>query len=180
MADRVYPAANPAANGITTTAAVANSTFPPTKGKLYNNTTCPIYRPQSLSKRHHNCSCCCSCCLWTTLFIIFILVLVAVARAVFWVIYRAHRFNFSISPLQLSHFNLTSTGVNSKFNFTLIARNPNKKIKFFYDPINVFVLSDGVDIDDGSFPSFDHGTKNTTTLKTVISSSGQSSVRKRP
>ncbi|XP_027168352.1 NDR1/HIN1-like protein 6 [Coffea eugenioides] len=174
MADRVYPAAKAAANGTTTTAAAVNPTFPPTKGQLYNNTTRPVYRPQSLSKRRHSRSCCCSCCLWTTLFIILILVLVAVAGAVFWVIYRPHRPNFSVSSLQLSHFNLTSTGVNSKFNFTLVARNPNKKIKFFYDPINVSVLSDGVDIGDGSFPSFEHGTKNTTTLKTVISSSGQS------
>lgn len=173
MTDRVYPATKPAANGTTPAAAAANPTFPPTKAQLYN-TTRPVYRPQALSKRRHRRSCCCSCCLWTTLFIILILILVAIAGAVLWVLYRPHRPSFSVSSLQLSQFNLTSTGVTSKFNVTLLARNPNKKIKFFYDPINVSILSDGVDIGDGSFPSFEHGTKNTTTLKAVISSSGQS------
>ncbi|KAL3511684.1 hypothetical protein ACH5RR_024401 [Cinchona calisaya] len=173
--EKVHPSFKPpAANGTTATAANGrgNPTFPPTKAQLYN-TTRPVYRPQPPSKRRHSRSCCCSCCLWTTLFIIVLLILVVITGAVLWVLYRPHRPTFTVSSLQLSQFNITSTGVASKFNFTLTARNPNKKIEFLYDPINVSILSDGADIGDGSFPGFEHGTKNTTTLTSVISSSGR-------
>ncbi|GMP35098.1 hypothetical protein CsSME_00007694 [Camellia sinensis var. sinensis] len=36
MTDRVYPSSKPTANGTTTTAGVANLSFPATKGQLYN------------------------------------------------------------------------------------------------------------------------------------------------
>lgn len=170
MADKVYPASKPTANAAT--GGGSNRTFPPTKTQQLYNTTRPVYRPPK--RRRHRRSCCCSCCLWTTVFIIVLLLLVAIAGAVFWVLYRPHRPSFAVSSIQLSQFKLTSAGLASKFNFALIAQNPNKKIKFFYDPINVSILSDGIDVGAGSFPGFEHGTKNTTTLKAVISSSGQS------
>ncbi|KAL3528623.1 hypothetical protein ACH5RR_007945 [Cinchona calisaya] len=174
MADRVHPSAA-AASKPAAVKGGANPTFPPTKSQLYN-TTRPLYRPQPPLKRRrrHSRSCFCSCCLWTTLFIIIILLLVAIAGTVFWVLYRPHRPNFTVSSVYLARFNLTSTGVTSNFNLTLMARNPNKKIKFIYDPIDVSVLSNGIDIGDGTFPGFEHGTKNNTSLKTVISSSSSS------
>ncbi|KAI5665457.1 hypothetical protein M9H77_15310 [Catharanthus roseus] len=170
MADKVYPSAKPAANGAVVNGGGAQPAFPPNKAQLFN-TTRPVYRPQP--PRKHRRSCCCSCCLWTMLVIILIVFLAAIAGAALWVIYRPHRPNFSVSNLQLSQFNLTDTKLNSKFNFTLTARNPNKDITFFYDSISVSMYSNGVDVGDGSFPGFVHGTKNTTTLHTVIASSGQ-------
>ncbi|CAK9179964.1 unnamed protein product [Ilex paraguariensis] len=184
MTDRVYPSAKPAANGTTTAAAAVSNkanggapTFPATKAQLYN-TTRPLYRPQPPPRRRSGRSCCCRCCLWTTFTILLIILLAAIAGAVVWVLYRPHRPSFSVSSFQVSQFNITSSSqdsqLNSKFNLTVSARNPNGKIIFLYDPITVSITSDGVDIGDGSFPGFVHGKKNTTTLRTVITSAGQS------
>lgn len=178
MADRVYPAAKPAAaaNGTAAPATAVNGgsnpAFPANKAQLYNATR-PTYRPVPPPRRKHRRSCCCCCCLFITFFIVTIILLAAIAGAIFWVLYRPQRPSFSVSTLQVSQFNLTSTKLASKFNLTVIARNPNKKISFFYDPINISFNSDDIDIGDGSFPAFKHDTKGTTTLKTVVSSSGK-------
>ncbi|KAG8380097.1 hypothetical protein BUALT_Bualt07G0158200 [Buddleja alternifolia] len=172
MNDRVYPAAKPTTNGTTTTAAAAaaNPTFPANKAQLYNAAR-PAYRPQPPPKRGHRRGCCCSCCLWTTLLILILLLLAAIAGAVFYVLYRPHRPSFAVNSLHLSKFNLTDTSLTSNFNFSIIARNPNKKIIFDYDPIAVKIFSGDVDIGDGTFAGFTHGRKNVTTLRTVVSSS---------
>lgn len=121
----------------------------------------------------HHCSCCCACCLWTILLLIALLLLAAIAGAVLWVLYRPHRPTFSVSSLRIKNFNVTSSQLNSNFDLTASARNPNKKIKFFYDPVVVSVYtSSGVDVGEGSFPAFVHGTKNTTLMKASLSSSG--------
>ncbi|KAL0397000.1 UNVERIFIED_CONTAM: NDR1/HIN1-like protein 13 [Sesamum calycinum] len=174
MTDKVYPSAKPTANGGTAAPAAVNGggtpAFPPNKAQLYN-TTRPAYRPRPPVRRSHRRGCCCSCCLWTTLVILLLLLLAAIAGAVLYVLYRPYRPSFSVASLQLSKFNLTDTALTSSFNVTLIARNRNSKITFFYDQISVKILSGDVDIGDGSFPGFTHGRKNVTSLRTVISSS---------
>ncbi|KAA8540288.1 hypothetical protein F0562_024149 [Nyssa sinensis] len=171
MADRIYPSAKPATNG-TTIAASGNSAFPATKAQSYNATR-PAYRPQPRPRRSR--SCCCSCCLWITFTIILLLLLAAIAGVVLWVLYRPHRPTFSVPSVQVSQFNLTSSSqLTSKFNLAVTIRNPNKKLVFFYEPITVSVTADGVDVGDGSLPAFVHDTKNTTTLKTTVTSTGQS------
>ncbi|KAL7100122.1 hypothetical protein ACP275_09G128100 [Erythranthe tilingii] len=178
MNDKVYPSAKPAtANGgaAATDGAAAvngasNPAFPANKAQLYNASR-PAYRPQPPPRRRHRRGCCCCCCLWTSLLILLILLVTAVAGVVFYVMYRPHRPSFSVETLQLSRFNLTDRSLNSAFNLTLTARNPNKKITYFYDQINVKILSGDLAVGDGSFPGFTHGRKNVTTLKTVVSSS---------
>ncbi|MCD7465816.1 hypothetical protein HAX54_001985 [Datura stramonium] len=178
MAERVYPAAKPAAaNGTAAAPAVsanggANPAFPANKAQLYNAAR-PTYRPMPPPRRKHRRSCCCCCCLFITCLIVTVILLAAIAGAIFWVIYRPQRPSFSVQSLQVSQFNLTSTKLASKFNLTVIARNPNKKISFFYDPINISFNSDDVDIGDGSIPAFMHDTKSTKTLKTGVSSPKQ-------
>lgn len=178
MADRVYPATKPATpnkaapatngGGATTTAAV--NPFPPNKAQLYNANR-PRYRPQPPPR--HRRSCCCRCCLWTTFIIVILLLLIAVAGVIFWAVFRPQKPSFSVSNLQLSQFNLTSTSVISKFNISVSARNTNSKITYFYDPVSIWILSNDVKIGEGSFPDFVHGSKNRTSLKTVVSSSGE-------
>ncbi|KAG9151029.1 hypothetical protein Leryth_003138 [Lithospermum erythrorhizon] len=172
MTDRVYPTSKPATketsplnatNGGTTT---VNNPFPANKAQLR-----PRYRPQPPPRRRR--SCCCRCCLWTTFIIITILLLVAIAGVIFWAVFRPQKPTFSVSNLQLSQFNLTSTSVISRFNFTVSARNPNARITYFYDPFSISIYSNDVNIGDGSFKNFVHGSKNTTVLKTVVASSGE-------
>ncbi|KAL1551663.1 NDR1/HIN1-like protein 13 [Salvia divinorum] len=171
MNDKVHPSAKPAANGGSAAAnGEANPTFPTTKSQLYNSSR-PAYRPQPPPKRGHRRSCCCSCCLWSTLTVLLILLLAAIAGAAFYVLYRPQRPSFAVNSLQLSRFNLTDNSIASSFNLSITARNPNKKMTFFYDAISVRFISGDLDIAGGSFPGFTHGRRNVTTLKSVVSSS---------
>ncbi|KAF5793392.1 putative Late embryogenesis abundant protein [Helianthus annuus] len=170
MAEKIYPAAKPAA-GPPPATTTANPTFPATKAQLYNNSR-PVYRPQPRRSRR---SCCCCFCLWITFAIIVLIVIAAVAGGVMYVLYRPHRPTFSVSALHVTQFNLTSANkLNSRFNFTVTARNPNKKIVFYYDPVSVSFDSNGVNVGDGTIPAFEMKKKNTTSLRTIVTASGQS------
>ncbi|XP_076945687.1 uncharacterized protein LOC143616868, partial [Bidens hawaiensis] len=90
-----------------------------------------------------------------TFTVIILLLIAAAAGDVFYVIYHSHRPTFDVSSLHVSQFSLSpSNKLNTRFNFTITARNPNKKISFSYDPVTV--------------------SDNTTVLRTVVSATGQS------
>lgn len=180
MDDRVYPSSkpiNPPPQTLNGTAASNNPSFPPSKAQLYGATR-PPYRPQPKPRHRRGRGCCCCFCLWTTLVLVILILLVAIAGVVFWVLYRPHRPSFSVKALKITQFNITtpknsSPVLNSKLDLTLSARNPNNKIVFLYNPIFVSIKSNGVDIGNGSFPSFTHGKKNTTSIKALVTSGGR-------
>ncbi|XP_077216694.1 late embryogenesis abundant (LEA) hydroxyproline-rich glycoprotein family [Tasmannia lanceolata] len=166
MAERVYPSSKPS-NPPPQPQTQNVSSFPAPKSHLYN-TTRPTYRPQPKPRPRRR-NCCCLCFLWTILFFLALIFLAAIASAVIWVLYRPQRPSFSVSALRLSSFNLSSSHLSSHLDLNISARNPNKKLIFFYDPISISVSSNSVDVGDGTFPSFIHGTKNTTVLIASIS-----------
>ncbi|KAI3759759.1 hypothetical protein L6452_07800 [Arctium lappa] len=170
MADKIYPASKPPGAAPVSAAPSANPNFPASKANLYNATR-PVYRPQPRRSRR---SCCCSCCLWITFTIMLLIVIAAIAGGIAYVFYRPHRPTFSVSSLHVSQLNLTSSNkLTTRFNFTITARNPNKKIVFYYDPVSISFDSNGVDVGDGSIPAFTMEKKNTTALRTIVSVSGQ-------
>ncbi|OIW09000.1 hypothetical protein TanjilG_05976 [Lupinus angustifolius] len=166
MTDRVYPAAKPTVNG-----GAANPSFPATKAQLYGASR-PTYRPQPYHHRRSRRRICCTICFWLILIILILLLLIGVAGAVVYLLYRPHSPSFTVTALKLSHFNLTSSTLNSKFNVNVTATNPNKKITFSYDPTTVSIFSGDVDVGDGIVPGFFHREKNTTLLKASILRSG--------
>ncbi|WOG89374.1 hypothetical protein DCAR_0208612 [Daucus carota subsp. sativus] len=177
MADRVFPSKPPAATATNGTAAAtttgANPAFPATKAQQFTATR-PAYRPTPYHNRRRR-SFCCRCCLWTTLLLVILITLAAIFGAIVYVIYRPHRPSFSVSSLHLSQFNLSSSShLTAKYNLTIKARNPNKKITFFYNPIQVKISSNGVNVGAGTIPAFNQGKKNTTTLKSTVSATSQS------
>lgn len=177
MTDRVFPS-KPATttNGVSatkTTTTGANPSFPATKAQIYNANR-PAYRPTPYHDRRRR-SFCCSCFLWTTLLLFILIVLAAAAAGVLYLLYRPHRPTYTLTSLKITQFNLTSSShLTSKFNLTVTSRNPNKKITFIYNPINVLITSNGVNLGAGAFPAFTHGGKNTTVLRATLSSSGNS------
>ncbi|KAK8478750.1 hypothetical protein V6N13_138807 [Hibiscus sabdariffa] len=173
MADRVYPSSKQATNVTATAAAATNPSFPATKAQLYGASR-PPYRPQPNRHRYRR-SCCCSCCLWTTIAILVLILIAAIAGAALYVLYRPHRPTFTVSSLKVSTLNVTSASkLITNISLTVEAKNPNKKLVYSYDPTTISITtSDGIDIGDGSFGSFVHGTKNTTLLKAAITSSNQ-------
>ncbi|KAF2546158.1 hypothetical protein F2Q70_00020103 [Brassica cretica] len=168
--DRVYPASKPPG-----AAATANPTFPANKAQLYNANR-PAYRQPASRRRTHSRGCCCRCCCWTTFVIILLILLAAAASAVVYLIYRPRQPSFTVSSLKVSSLNFTSANhLTTAISLSVIAKNPNKNVGFNYDvtDITVYKTSPGDDdvvIGKGSIPSFVHGKKNTTLLKSTIGS----------
>ncbi|XP_019160470.1 PREDICTED: bidirectional sugar transporter SWEET5-like [Ipomoea nil] len=76
---------------------------------------------------------------------------------------RPEQPTFAVNSLHVSQFDLSSTTLTSKLNISVSAPNPNEKLH----------ISGDIPVGTGSFSAFEHGTKNTTTLKTTISASKQ-------
>ncbi|GMJ14232.1 hypothetical protein like AT1G17620 [Hibiscus trionum] len=165
MQDKVFPPSKQATTGSGT---AANPSFPATKAQLYGATR-PLYRPQP--KRHHyRRSCCCSCCIWTTLTILVLVLLAAASAAILYLVYRPHRPTFTVSSLNVTTLNVTSSSkLITNINLNVNAKNPNKKLIYIYDPVAISLSTqDDVVVGVGSFGSFVHGTKNNTLLKAAI------------
>ncbi|XP_008793226.1 NDR1/HIN1-like protein 13 [Phoenix dactylifera] len=176
MADRVYPSSKP---NLQRPRAVNTGggppSFPATKAQAYGANR-PSYRPQPMKpRRRSRRGCCCACCLWLALILIALVLLAAIAGGVFYVLYRPRRPDFTVTSLRLAALNVTASNhLASRLDLSVTARNPNKKLVYLYDPISISVSSGGVDVGDGSFPAFVHDTKNTTILRTTVSTSGES------
>ncbi|KAK4765623.1 hypothetical protein SAY86_026713 [Trapa natans] len=171
MTDRVFPSSKPTANGD----AAAPPAFPATKAQAYGATNRSGYRPQP-SRRRHRRGCCCRCCLWTTVAVLVIIFLLVAAAAVFYLLYRPHRPSFSVTSFRLAYLNTTSSGaVNSDFNLTVTARNPNKKIEYVYSPVSIRVIATDseINVGEGTIPPFAQGKRNTTVLRSTIKGNSQ-------
>nr|XP_043615594.1 NDR1/HIN1-like protein 13 [Erigeron canadensis] len=169
MAEKIYPASKPN-TGPTPAASAGNPSFPATKAQLYNHTR-PVYRPQPRRSRR---SCCCCLFLWIVFIAVILCFIAAITGGVMYVLYRPHRPVFAVSSLHVSQMNLTSSNkLTTKFNITITARNPNKKIVFVYDTISVHFNTKDVNVGDGSITAFTMGKKNTTILRSIVSVTGQ-------
>ncbi|GAB4854451.1 hypothetical protein Ancab_023035 [Ancistrocladus abbreviatus] len=189
MTDRVYPASKPnppppAMNGSAppTTAATngvaANSQFPSSKSQLYNpNRPRPTYRPQP-HRRSRSCTCrrfCCLCFLYTLIFLLCLILLVAISACILYVLYHPKHPTFSVTSLEISTFNLSSADpttsyshLTSRLDLALSAKNPNKKLVFYYDTFTISLSSDSVDLGNATFPGFTHVPGNGTIMKAAV------------
>ncbi|XP_061374984.1 NDR1/HIN1-like protein 13 [Gastrolobium bilobum] len=172
------PSSKPNGNGAINGAAAATNGNPgPVKSQLYNPNR-QVYRPQShynRRQRSHRNLCCC-CCFWTILTVLAVALLAAIAGAAIYVLYRPHRPEFSITNLRIAKMNLTTSSdspshLTTLFNLTLIAKNPNNHLVFFYDPFTVTAFSDSVQIGNGSLTAFTSDKNNQTSLRAILSGS---------
>ncbi|XP_076926056.1 NDR1/HIN1-like protein 13 [Bidens hawaiensis] len=154
MADKIFPAAKPT----TVNPTVATTTAKP---QIYNAAR-PVYRPHP-HRHRRSCYCYFYCCLWIIFIIMLLLIISAIATAIIYLLYRPHPPSFSVSNLQISQTNLTT-----RFNLTVVARNPSNKMTFYYDSVSVLIYSNEVDVGDGLIPAFVCGKQSTATLKTVV------------
>ncbi|KAJ7966428.1 Late embryogenesis abundant protein [Quillaja saponaria] len=180
MTDRVYPSSKPTTNGTNGTApppavtAATNTSTAANKSHLNNPTRQP-YRPQSQyhRRRRSNRSLCCCFCFWTILILLALALLASIVGAALYILYHPHRPQFSITNLRIAKLNLTispdsSSHLSSLFNLTLIAKNPNNHLIFYYDPFTVTSLSNSVQIGNGSLPAFVSDKKNETSFRAII------------
>ncbi|XP_074293962.1 NDR1/HIN1-like protein 13 [Silene latifolia] len=183
------PTTKPATAATTKTTTTIATATPPLKPPPYKNqqfAPVPRYRPRPLPthrddldrhprRRRRQC-CTCKCffltILWVILITIAFLLLAAVTAAVFYFVYNPKPPSFTLSSFKIAQFNLTSPtqfNANTKFNLSLTTTNPNGKIKFYYSPIKLTLIThQNIVIGQGKFPSFIHDVKNNTMLFTTI------------
>ncbi|KAJ8750556.1 hypothetical protein K2173_015715 [Erythroxylum novogranatense] len=176
MSERVFPSSKPttATNGTTTT---TNPSAPSNKSHLYNPTARPPYRPQPHNRHRRSRSgrsLCCCCCFWTILTLLLLLLIAAIAGTALYILYRPHRPTFSIPSLRIHRFNLTTSTdsstshVSTLLNLTIISKNPNSHLSFFYDPFTLSSFSTDVLVGNGTLPAFSLAKKNETSFRNVV------------
>ncbi|KAL6624550.1 hypothetical protein ACP70R_031871 [Stipagrostis hirtigluma subsp. patula] len=178
MADRVYPAAKPNPPPAAAAANGAPASFPAPKSQMYQR---PIYRPQAPAKRRRGRSCRCSfcCCFcWALLVVILLAFVAAVAGGAFYLLYRPQRPSFTVSSVRLTALNLTSSPtapvLTDAIQLTVTARNPNKKLVYFYDDFSfsAATAANAVPLGSATAPGFTHQAGNTTVFTATIAANG--------
>lgn len=180
MTDRVHPSAKPNGNGVATAGATNPPVFPPAKTHLPNPTR-PPYRPRPSHHRPRRSrrSCLCLCCFWSFLLLTALLLLAAIAGCVAYVLYSPRRPAFSVATVRISRFKLSTTPsdgtthLTSSLSLTISAKNPNKKLTYFYDPMAISAVSGEVLVANGSFPSFTSYPNNVTLVRSSLSTTSQ-------
>lgn len=185
MTDRVYASSKPTANGtaaapVTATAGGGGNPTNPayTKANLYNPNTHPSRRPPQYNRRRrHGRSLCCCCCFWTILAILILALIATTVGAVLYLLYNPHRPVFSITSLRIAKLNLTASPdsnshLTTLFNLTLMAKNPNNHVVYFFDPFTITAFSgNSVQIGNGSIPAFTADKNNQTSFRAILTDS---------
>uniref|UniRef100_A0A0C9S8T2 TSA: Wollemia nobilis Ref_Wollemi_Transcript_10520_1368 transcribed RNA sequence n=1 Tax=Wollemia nobilis TaxID=56998 RepID=A0A0C9S8T2_9CONI len=102
--------------------------------------------------------------------VITLAVLAGIAILITWLVLRPHRPKFYVESATVTRMNLTGNSLDSKMEFNVSSRNPNKKIGIFYDAINAKALFDSQMIAFNRLEEFYQGHKNTTVLTCPLSS----------
>ncbi|XP_059311367.1 uncharacterized protein At1g08160-like [Lycium ferocissimum] len=67
-----------------------------------------------------------------------LLIIVGIVVLIVWLVLRPRKMVYSIENSSIHDYNLTNINhLNAKFNFTIRAKNPNKRVSIYYDNIEV-------------------------------------------
>ncbi|KAG6667183.1 hypothetical protein I3843_01G078900 [Carya illinoinensis] len=73
-------------------------------------------------------------------FITILLLLLGVTALTLWLVYRPHKPQFKVVGASIYDFNTTTPQViSTTMQFTVVTRNPNKRLSIYYDRLSVFV-----------------------------------------
>lgn len=146
--------------------------------KMYQR---PIYRPQQGgAKRRRGRSCpfsCCCCFFWAVLVILLLAFIAAVVGGAFYLLYRPHRPAFTLSVARVSKLSLSSSAtaptLTDAIDFTVTARNPNKKLVYFYDDFTVTAATaaNAVPLGEANVPGFAHEAGGISVINGTVSAS---------
>ncbi|KAL2490210.1 Late [Abeliophyllum distichum] len=105
-----------------------------------------------------------------SIFIVIFLVLAGIAALIVWLVYRPHEPKFKVVSLAIYDLNFTSTPfMSTSMQFTVVTRNPNKRVSFFYDQLSAFVsYKNQVITPPLTLPPLFHDTKSTLALSPVL------------
>ncbi|XP_073057080.1 NDR1/HIN1-like protein 6 [Primulina eburnea] len=170
MADRVQPSVNPNATAAKPSSARNHLPYPTRHPyRSYTTSRCRRKDPCFSCRR-----CLCLTCFWSFFLLLMISLLAAASATVFYALYQPKYSSISVNSLKISYFNLSTnpsddtTYLTTKFNLTLSVRNPNKKITFYYEPFSISVLSNSIELANGSFTEFTNLPDSIFTLHTTV------------
>ncbi|MQM22507.1 hypothetical protein Taro_055560 [Colocasia esculenta] len=113
-------------------------------------------------------SCCCGpCCLLCTIFkfLLSIVVTLGVIVLILWLVFRPNAVKVYVEEASLARFDLSANGTLAyTLNMTVSVRNPNRRIKIYYDYIEARAIYDGSRFGFTTLPPFYQGRKNTSML----------------
>lgn len=154
--DRVFPDAG------------APSRAPPA-GAYYNLKNQQMPPPATYQQRRRGRGPCCCCFIWLCSIFTILLTLIGLAVLIFWLVVRPKAPHFDVKTVHI--YGLTGTQpFNTSIDYVIEARNPNKRMGFYYSDINVKVEADSEVVSQGTVPSFYQGHRNTTELNGTIAS----------
>ncbi|KAE8722091.1 Response regulator, putative isoform 1 [Hibiscus syriacus] len=109
-----------------------------------------------------------SCCLCIFIF----LLLAGAAVLTVWLIYRPHKPRFIVVGAAIFELNATSQPfISTSMQFTIVTRNPNKRVSIFYNKLQAYVSYRNQQITPTmDLPPLYHETKSTVALSPVLGS----------
>ncbi|CAI9764120.1 unnamed protein product [Fraxinus pennsylvanica] len=103
-------------------------------------------------------------------FVIIFLVLAGITALIVWLVNCPHDPKFKVVSLAIYGLNFTSPPyVSTTMQFTVVTRNPNKRVSFYYDQLSAFVsYKNQVITPPLSLPPLYHDSKSTVALSPVL------------
>ncbi|KAG9442001.1 hypothetical protein H6P81_017855 [Aristolochia fimbriata] len=129
--------------------------------------TLPVSHSNPPKKRR---SCCCRFFCWTLSIFLLLLLLIAATGGILYLVFRPKLPKYSVDRLRISDFQVnTNMSVSARFDVTVTARNPNKKIGIYYEKgSNLSVWYTDTNLCSGTLPKFYQGHRNTTVLGVAL------------
>ncbi|XP_021902123.1 NDR1/HIN1-like protein 12, partial [Carica papaya] len=106
-------------------------------------------------------------------FLAIFLLLAGVTALTVWLVYRPHKPQFMVVGAAIYELNTTSPPfISTSVQFTLLTRNPNKRVSIFYDRLSAYVAYRNQAITPPvALPPLYHETRSTVSLSPVMGGS---------
>ncbi|GAB4842681.1 hypothetical protein Ancab_012657 [Ancistrocladus abbreviatus] len=115
-----------------------------------------VIHPKPPNKRS---GCCCRCVCWTLGLLLFLLIIIGVAALVIYLVFHPKIPNYSIDQLRITDLRLNlDMSLYAKFNVSITAYNPNKKVGIYYEKGGEIIVWYGsTELCKGTVPPFYQG-----------------------
>lgn len=105
--------------------------------------------------------------------IVTLAVIAGIAFLITWLVLRPQRPKFHVENVTVSQLSVANSKLNTTMQFSISARNPNKKIGIYYDEIGARAIYRGQRIGWNQLPTFYQGHRNTSILTFPLSADSQ-------
>lgn len=99
-----------------------------------------------------------------SIIILILILLVGLILIIIWLAIRPRHVIISVHDVYVHDYNLTHNHLNATFNLTLISKNRNRHVSFYYDSAKLSVIYDDQTLAQVTVPSFHQPRKNMTVV----------------